>query len=153
MSSWTISRRVAAGFIVVVCLAIAIGAASLWRMLGINGHVVAISTNVVPSFPILGGIIQADLAVLRAVSDAALRSGEPARVAAAERRFATAVATGSTLCGNYKKIFSDDKDRELFMAAVTARDRFLAAARQALTFVADGRGRDARDLLESQVEP
>jgi methyl-accepting chemotaxis protein len=87
------------------------------------------------------------------VSDAALRSGEPATVAAAERRFATAVATGSTLCGNYAKIFSDEKDRELFMAAVAARDRFLAAARQALTFVADGRGREARDLLESKVEP
>ena len=153
MGSWTISRRIAAGFVALVALAIAIGSVSLWRMLGINGHVVAISTNVVPSFPILAGIIRADVTALRAVSDAVLRAGDTAAVAAADRRFATAVSTGSTLCRNYEKIFSDVKDRDLFMAAVAARDRFLAAARQALTLVAEGRAREARDLLESEVEP
>jgi methyl-accepting chemotaxis protein len=152
MSSWTISRRIAIGFVVLVCLAITIGVVSLWQMRGINGHVVALSTNVVPSFPILSGIMRENEAAVRAVTDAVLRADEPTAVAEAGRRFATAVAKGATLCDSYRGIFSDDRDRELFTAAVAARDALLGGSRQVLGLVTDGRGEEARGLLESTVE-
>jgi len=153
MHSWTISRRIAAGFIALVCLAVAIGGVSVWRMLGINGHVVAMSTNVVPSFPILGGITQQNMAAVRAASAAALKGADPAAVTEAERRFAAAVAGGAKLCDSYRAIFSDDTDRELFTAAVAARDVLLAACRNVLELAAAGRTAEARTAFEAVVEP
>lgn len=153
MHSWTISRRIAAGFITLVCLAIAIGSVSLWRMLGITGHVVAMSTNVVPSFPILSGIIQQNMAAVRAVSNATLPGTDPAAMTEAERKFAAAVAAGVQLCDSYRAIFSDERDRELFTAAVTARDVLLVESRKVLELAAAGRTPEARTALESVVEP
>jgi methyl-accepting chemotaxis protein len=154
MASWTISRRIAAGFVALVLLAVVIGGVSMWRMLGINGHVVSLSTNVVPSMATLSRIIQSNVAAVRAVSAAVLGADDAVALADAARTFDAAVAGGSRLCVTYREaLISDDKDRDLFTAAVAARDAMLVESRNVLQLVAEGRATEARELLESKVEP
>jgi methyl-accepting chemotaxis protein len=154
MGSWTISRRIVAGFILLVALAVALGLTSVWRMMGIGGHVETLSTNTIPSLVALSRIMEANITAVRAVSTGVMRGDEPAAVAESQRSFDGAVSRGAKLCGHYRSgLISDDQDRTIFTAAEAARDSFLESARRAFALVTAGKARDAEHVLETEVEP
>ena len=49
MMNWTIPRRVAAGFAILLLAAVAVGATSLVRLRAVGGHVATLSSNTIPS--------------------------------------------------------------------------------------------------------
>jgi len=153
MSSWTISRRIALGFAALIILALALGLASVWRIIGIGRHVTALAANTVPSVVSLSRIIETNVTAVRAVSAAVMQAEDAAAVAEWRRRFTEAAARGTQLCDRYRPLISDDEDRTLFTDATAARDAFLGAARRAFAHLDEGRPAEAAREMAAEVEP
>ena len=56
MNNWTISRRIIAGFTIMVLLTVALGVFALWRLMGLAQSVADIADNSLPSVVALGEI-------------------------------------------------------------------------------------------------
>ena len=67
MSTWTIPRRITVGLLSHIALSLLLGVIALWRILGVNGHVVALATNSIPSVVTLNKIIQSNAESAKAV--------------------------------------------------------------------------------------
>jgi methyl-accepting chemotaxis protein len=153
MGSWTIPRRIASGFAVLVMLAVALGLTSIWRLWGISGHVATLSADTIPSIVSLSKIIEVNVAAVRAVSAAVVRGDDAAAVAEFRGRFDEAAEGGTALCDEYRPRINDEEERTIFSDATAARDAFLAAARRAFALLAEGQGRAAERLVAEEVEP
>ena len=118
MSTWTIPRRITVGFISLIALSLLLGFISLWRILSVNGHVVALATNSIPSVVTLNKIIQSNAEAAKAVRVLLEESSAAPQSAAAEdAAFLTARAKGDELCSEYEKYLSDAEDARLFSEA------------------------------------
>ena len=153
MSTWTIPRRIVAGFATLFLIALLLGCLSLWRVIDINENVVVMSTNSVPSVVSLNRIVQKNLVAARAVRRAMLDATEnPTAWANAGAVTDAAVKDGSALCAEYPQLIIDDKDRELFKIATSARDSLLTVIRRTMELLRDGKVDDARILLRDQLD-
>ena len=102
MSTWTIPRRIVAGFITLFLIAALLGALSLWRVVDINKNVVVIATNSVPSVVSINRIIQNNMAGRRIVRQGVVDAAEGEKsTAAAEAAFAAVTKEGDKLCDEY----------------------------------------------------
>lgn len=154
MNTLTIPRRIALGLAALVLTGLFLGAVSLWRITGINRHVITLSGNALPSVVTLSRIIESNYVAMKSVRSALLAAADAdtAAVAAARATFDRAATEGAALCDGYREFFSDEEDRRIFADARAARDAFLTEARQALDLVAAGKDVDARAKMRSDVE-
>ena len=49
MSTWTISRRIIAGFVTMVLITVALGGFALWRLKGLTQHIAYLADHTLPS--------------------------------------------------------------------------------------------------------
>ena len=153
MSTWTIPRRIIAGFVALFLIALVLGCLSLWRVVDINENVVVMSTNSVPSVVSLNRIVQKNLVAARAVRRAMLDATDnPTSWGNAGAMVDAAVKDGNALCAEYPSLILDDKDRQLFKIAAGARDALLAVVGQAMGMLRDGKVDDARILLRDRLD-
>jgi methyl-accepting chemotaxis protein len=154
MNTWTIPRRITAGFISLFLIALLLGALSLWRVVDINSNVIVLAKNSVPSVVGLNRIVQKNLITARAVRRAMLDAlDDPKSWVTGGAAVDAAVKDGDLLCVEYRKIIYDEKDRQLFNASTNARDRLLAVVRDALGLLREGKAEAVRDLLREQLDP
>jgi len=153
MNAWTIPGRVTFGFVLLVLLSLLLGSLSLWRVLGLNDNVQVMATNTLPSVVTLNRIMQRDLMAARAARRAMLDATDNSagwRTSAAALE--SVIQEGDALCATYQSLFFDDRDRQLFEAAKTARDGLVAVVRQSIALLEAGKLDESRLLLRDQLE-
>jgi len=154
MNTWTIPRRIVAGFITLFLIALLLGALSLWRVVDINRNVVVLATNSVPSVVGLNRIVQKNLVAARSVRRAMLDAvDDPKSWTAAGAAVDAAVKDGDALCAEYPSFFVGERDRQVFKAATTARDSLLAVVREVIGLLKDGNREAAGDLVRDRLDP
>ena len=153
MNTWTIPRRITAGFITLFLISLLLGCLSLWRVVDINKNVVVVANNSVPSVVSLNRIVQKNLVTARAVRRAMLDAlDDPKSWTTAGASVDAAVKEADALCAEYPKLIFDEKEGQLFKAAVTARDTLLVVVRDAIALLRDGKPEAARDLLRDRLD-
>lgn len=153
MSTWTIPRRIVAGFITLFLIAALLGALSLWRVVDINKNVVVLATNSVPSVVSLNRIIQNNMAGRRIVRQGVVDAAEGEKsTAAAEAAFAAVTKEGDKLRDEYMPLILNAQERQLFNAASAARDKLIAAASDVLSRVSAGDLEAARTAMRSRMD-
>ena len=153
MSTWTIPRRIVAGFITLFLIAALLGALSLWRVVDINKNVVVIATNSVPSVVSLNRIIQNNMAGRRIVRQCVVDAAEGEKsTAAAEAAFAAVTKDGDKLRDEYMPLILSAQERSLFNTASAARDKLIAAASDVLSRVSAGDLEAARTAMRSRMD-
>jgi methyl-accepting chemotaxis protein len=153
MSTWTIPRRIVAGFITLFLIAALLGALSLWRVVDINRNVVVIATNSVPSVVSLNRIIQNNMAGRRIVRQCVLDAAEGEKsTAAAEAAFAAVSKEGDKLRDEYMPLILSGQERSLFNTASAARDKLTAAGSDVLSQVSAGDLEAARTAIRVRMD-
>ena len=153
MSTWTIPRRIVAGFITLFLIAALLGALSLWRVVDINKNVVVIATNSVPSVVSVNRIIQNNMAGRRIVRQCVVDAAEGEKsTAAAEAAFAAVTKEGDKLRDDYMPLILSAQERSLFNTASAARDKLIAAASDVLSRVSAGDLEAARTAMRSRMD-
>jgi methyl-accepting chemotaxis protein len=154
MTTLTIPRRITVGLAALAVFGLLVGAVSLWRITGINRHVVTLSANAIPSVLTISRIIESNYVAMKSVRSALLAAADAdaAGETAARARFDQAAAEGATLCADYRQFISDGEDGRIFAAARGARDVFLAEARQTLDLLAADEDKAALAKMLGDVE-
>jgi methyl-accepting chemotaxis protein len=153
MNTWTIPRRITAGFITLFLISLLLGCLSLWRVVDINKNVVVVANNCVPSVVSLNRIVQKNLVTARGVRRAMLDAlDDPKSWTTAGASVDAAVKEADAMCAEYPKLIYDEKEGQLFKAAVTARDSLLVVVRDAIALLRDGKPEAARDLLRDRLD-
>jgi methyl-accepting chemotaxis protein len=153
MSTWTIPRRIVAGFITLFLIAALLGALSLWRVVDINKNVVVLATNSVPSVVSLNRIIQNNMAGRRIVRQCVVDAAEGEKsTAAAEAAFAAVTKEGDKIRDGYMPFILNAQERSLFNTASAARDKLIAAASDVLSRVSAGDLEAARTAMRSRMD-
>ena len=153
MNTWTIPRRIVAGFITLFLISLLLGALSLWRVVDINKNVVVIATNSVPSVVSLNRIIQNNMAGRRIVRQSVVDAAEGEKAtAAAEAAFAAVTKEGDKLCDEYMPLIVSAQERSLFNTASAARDKLIAAALDVLSRVSAGDLEAARTAMRGRMD-
>jgi methyl-accepting chemotaxis protein len=153
MSTWTIPRRIVAGFITLFLIAALLGALSLWRVVDINKNVVVLATNSVPSVVSLNRIIQNNMAGRRIVRQCVVDAAEGEKsTATAEAAFAAVTKEGDKLRDEYMPLILNTQERSLFNTASAARDKLTAAASDVLSRVSAGDLEAARTAMRSRMD-
>jgi len=153
MNTWTIPRRIVAGFVTLSLISAILGCLSLWRVVDINRNIDVMATNSVPSLLCLNKVVQKNLMTSRAARSAMLKAlDDPQAGALAVAPVDAFIKEGDSLCAEYRQLFYDDMDRQLFNAADTARNRLMEVIRESNSLIRDGRGEAARDFLRDHLE-
>ena len=151
MMNWTIPRRVAAGFAILLLAAVAVGATSLVRLRAVGGHVATLSSNTIPSVIALSRIIEANLEMLLAVRSTVLDT-EPDRIEEGKRSLQDAIARGDRNIAAYRALVIDTEDQRLLDAAIDGRAALLVQVRRAEALAAEGRVAEARAAALDDIE-
>jgi len=157
MITWTIPRRLAAAFTVLVLLTLLLGLAGLWRFVTLADRITSpkdgLAANIIPSIATLNEISTLTTRVRRvAQRSIGFEKGSAefqAEVAALDK----ARADGDALCGKYEAMISDDRDRELFTKAASARSKLLAEVDAMMELIREGKASDAGSALITKVDP
>jgi methyl-accepting chemotaxis protein len=153
MNTWTIPRRIVAGFITLFLIALLLGALSLWRVVDINRNVVVLATNSVPSVVSLNRIIQNNMAGRRIVRQCVVDAAEGEKsTAAAEAAFAAVTKEGDKLRDEYMPLILNSQERQLFSTASATRDKLNAAASDVLSRVSAGDLEAARSAMRGGMD-
>ncbi len=152
MLTWTIPRRVAAGFAVLLVAALAVGGTALVRLQGTARSVEQLAGNLVPSVATLSRIVEADLVTLLAARRAA-HDTDPELARQANEVLRDALATGDKDIEAYRGLISDGEDARLFGEARKARAALVAEIRQSMKLVAEGKTDEARARVLSGADP
>ncbi len=149
----TIPRRITLGFLTLVGLSLLIGVLALWQLQGVTQNVVVLADNSLPSVVALNDIIKLNAETARQVRTIVKAAEAGDAAAASDAAFRATQAKADDLCAGYAKLFSDKEDERIFSAAVAARKQYLATARAVIDLVGSGKVKDARAMMDSEVEP
>jgi methyl-accepting chemotaxis protein len=153
MSSWSIPRRIALGFLALSLVSLALGLLGLWSVVAINDSVVIMADNSMPSVVSLNRVVQQSLIAARAARRVVLDAVEDPRSSAdAATALEGAVKAGDTLCAEYPRLVLDERDGQLFRSATAARDRLVGVTRDATSLVRDGKPEEAKSLLREKLD-
>jgi len=154
MSTWTIPRRITVGFLSLIAISLLLGGIALWRIVGVNGHVVMLATNSIPSVVTLNKIIQSNAESAKAVrvllEDSTLSTPS---AAAGDAAFLAAKKKGDELCAEYEKLLSDAEDARLFSEAKSNRLAYLSGATKVIELILTQKRSDAQALMTAEVYP
>jgi methyl-accepting chemotaxis protein len=147
MLTWTIPRRVAAGFAVLLVAALAVGGTALVRLEGVTGNVETLATNLVPSVTTLSRLVESNLVALLAVRNAA-NATDPDAMREWIDTLQTTIEEGDRDVMTYTRdLISDEEDGRLFRHACEARDSLIAEIRRAEALIAEGKATEARTAI------
>ena len=153
MNTSATPRRIAIGFLVVVLLSLLLGLWAVWQILAINGNVVQLATNSVPSVVTLNKIIQSNAGVSKATQSLIRVLGASKQASSETATFDAAKSKGDKLCVEYESLLSDPEDTRLFNEARSSREAYLTAALKAIELARDQKQAEAEAQMIEQVEP
>jgi methyl-accepting chemotaxis protein len=151
MSNWTISRRIIAGFLTMLLIAVALGAFALWRLTALAQDIAYLADNTLPSVLLLREA--ANVSRDNLISTLQVEEGATERNAQLEQKIAAGTARRDELLKNYEPLVSDDEDRRLWEEAKRARDVMTASRSRALELLKENKAEDSRKLQQEVVIP
>jgi len=131
MNHWKVGTRIAAGFGIVVAIAMALGIFAYSRIAVINNASTEITGNSLPSVALIGHIEANAQAIYGKLLQHAI-SNDPQDMARIDAEIAAIRSNNSELCAAYEKLFSNDEDRRLFKTLTDARTEFWVAGDEML---------------------
>lgn len=147
MVTWTIPRRVAAGFSILLLAALIVGGTALVRLTRVTSHVETLAGTMVPSVITLSRIIESNLVAYLAVRSATLAT-DPEGTAKSLEKMRSSITAGDLDVINYRRdLISDPREGRLFDDACKARDALLNEIRQATNLIDQGKPDEARKGL------
>jgi methyl-accepting chemotaxis protein len=152
MVTWTIPRRVAAGFAVLLLAALIAGGTALVRLRAVADSVETLADNQVPSIITLSRIAESNLVALLAIRSAT-HATDPAGIEQWLETMRTSIADGNREVAHYRSFISDDKDDRLYRQSCEARDALLAEIRTAEKLILDGKSDEAREAILAKGTP
>ncbi len=123
MKNWKIGTRISAGFGVVILIAMILGLFAYNRIGVINVSSTDISENSLPSVYVIGQMQANAETSYGLVFQHALSSDQQA-MASIEEQLQGIRSSNSELTARYEKLFSNDKDRDLFQAVAETRTSY-----------------------------
>jgi methyl-accepting chemotaxis protein len=148
-----IPSRISLGFIALVLMIMAVGAVTVFLIVGVNRQVAVLTANTVPSLSTLAQInhfnARAGRSSRRVLQLDATSPDRPA----AEAAYTEAKANGDAQCQEYQKLVSDDEDAQRFREALNARTKFLSNADTLVSLVTAAQREQAQAWLLKEVDP
>ena len=154
MNNWTISRRVIAGFAVMLLIIIALGVFALWRLTGLAQNVADLADRSSPSVLLLNEaskVSRGNLIDLLQID----ATGSSERNAALEQRIAANTVRRDELLKSYEDrgLIADDEDRRLFQDVQRAKEIMTASRTRAIELAREGKADESRQLQQQAVIP
>jgi methyl-accepting chemotaxis protein len=151
MSNWTISRRIIAGFVTMVLIAVALGAFALWRLTGLAQNVADLADHTLPRLLTLREFANQSRDNL--VWTLQVEPGSSDRNTQLEQQIAAGTARRDDLFKTYEGMIADGEDRRLFEEVSRARDAMTASRTRALELLRENKADEAQKLLQEAVIP
>jgi methyl-accepting chemotaxis protein len=123
MKNWKIGTRIGVGFAVVIAIAMALGTFSYMKIGAINASSTDISENSLPSVYTIGAL-QSNAQALYGLILRHAVSNDKQDMQAIDTQIQAIRENNDVLCLQYEKLFSNDKDRQLFKELTDARGIF-----------------------------
>lgn len=152
MNTWTISRRIILGFVVLLLITAVLGTVALRRLQSVSRSLVTLSENTLPSILLLrecAGRTRDNIFTIVQFSEA--ESADQRKDI--ETRIAGNRARIDELFKQYESLISDSEDRRLFEEVKRARDAFIVARAPYLELVREGKVEERRKVLAEKVIP
>ena len=152
MKNWTISRRIQTGFSIIVLLATAFGAFSLYRINSLKQNILDLGENSIPSIVTLtnASAIVRDTSLsmeqMEGVTDAKA-------IAQFEREALERKGKIETYFKTYDKLISDAEDRRIFDSVKNAEEAYFSAYERAYDLMAQGKAADYDKAAVETVIP
>ena len=154
MNNWTISRRVIAGFAVMLLIIVALGLFALWRLTGLAQNVADLADRSLPSVLLLNEaskVSRGNLIDLLQID----ATGSSERNAVLEQRIAANTVRRDELLKSYEDrgLIADDEDRRLFEDVQRAKEIMTASRTRAIELAREGKADESRQLQQQAVIP
>ena len=127
MNNWNIGTRISAGFGAVILIATTLGLFAYSRISTIHAHSTSVTDDALPSVYTIGQI-QANTGTAFNLELQHINAGDKNEMARIDTELQELRSRNSTLYAAYEKMFTNDKDKELFGILSAARLSFNAAA-------------------------
>jgi methyl-accepting chemotaxis protein len=155
MKNWKIGTRIAAGFTAVIVIVITLGIFAYSRIGVINASAVDISQNFLPSVYVIGQI-RSNIERTQALMWEHISSSDQQEIARVDVEIRDLRTENSELCLRYEKMFTNDKDRELYADMSSARKAFWELGDEVLRHSrigSDAENKLSADLMHRQAVP
>src|SRR5262245_49047849 len=149
MSNWTISRRIIAGFVTMVLIAVALGGFALWRLTGLAQSIADLADHTLPRLLTLREFANQSRDNL--VWTLQVEPGLSERNTQLEQKIAAGTARRDELLKTYEGIIADGEDRRLFEEVSRARYAMTASRARVLELLRENRADEAQKLLQEAV--
>jgi methyl-accepting chemotaxis protein len=151
MSNWTISRRIIAGFVTMVLIAVALGGFALWRLKGFAQNIADLADHALPRVLTLREAANQSRDNL--IGTLQIEPGSSERNTQLEQKLTTGAARRDELFKTYEGMISNDEDRRLFDEVKRAAAVMRASRIRALELLKENRADEAQKLLQEAVIP
>ena len=154
MNNWTISRRVIAGFAVMLLIIIALGLFALWRLTALAQNIADLADRSFPSVLLLNEaskVSRGNLIDLLQIDP----TGASERNAALEQRIAANTVRRDELLKSYEDrgLIADDEDRRLFQDVQRAKEIMTASRTRAIDLAREGKADESGNCSNRPSSP
>ena len=151
MSSWTISRRIIAGFITMVLIAVALGGFALWRLKGLALNIADLADHTLPRVLTLRQAANQSRDNL--ITTLQIEPGSSDRNTQLEQKLGAGTARREELFKTYEGMISDDEDRRLFEEVRRTNDAVRASRTRSLELLKENKVEESDKLEREAVIP
>src|SRR6188768_2116918 len=149
MRNWTISRRIIAGFVIMVLITVALGGFALWRLKGLAQNIADLADHTFPSVLTLREAANQSRDNL--ITTLQVDPGSSEQNTKLEQKIAAGTARRDKLFKTYEGMISDDEDRRLFDEVKRAAAVMRASRTRALELLRENRADEAQKLQQEAV--
>lgn len=152
MNSWTISRRISAGFASVLIITLLLGVFALWRLHSLREDLTELADNSLPSVLLLnetGSLSRDNMILVQRFYHADVED----RRQKIEQLIAEKRDRIDALYRQYEPLLSDSEDRRLFEESKRTRTVFSETRGRAMELIRQGKSEEARKVLIDLVFP
>jgi methyl-accepting chemotaxis protein len=151
MNNWTISRRIIAGFVIMVLTAVALGGFALWRLTGLAQNIEDLADHTLPRLLTLREFANQSRDNL--VWTLQVEPGSSEQNTQLEQKIAAGTARRDELLKTYEGMIADGEDRRLFEEVSRGRNAMTASRTRALELLRENKTDEAQKLLQEAVIP
>src|SRR5215468_5506443 len=151
MSNWTISRRIIAGFVTTVLIAVALGGFSLWRLQGLAQNVAYLADHTLPSVLTLREAANQSRDNL--ITTLQIEPGSSERNTQLEEKLAAGTARRQELFKTYEGMISNAEERRLFEEVKRTSDAVRASRTRSLELLKENKAEESDKLEQEEVIP
>src|SRR5262249_28594903 len=151
MNNWTISRRIIAGFVAMVLIAVALGGFALWRLKGLAQNISDLADATLPRVLTLREAANQSRDNL--ITTLQIEPGSSERNTQLEQKLGAGTVRRDELLTTYEGMISDNEDRRLFEEVKRARDVMTASRTRSLELLKENKVEESQKLQQEAVIP